>query len=134
MLGRHPWITLRALGFRPYEFVRDPAVARRLMVGDSNPIDFDAIHAELGDESYLVFLRLMSPFHLRSSRIDSPVLVVAGGRDRLFSPWEHRQTRSRIPGSAWHFEPEDAHELMCEPGFPRVVARIDDWLGEIGRV
>jgi pimeloyl-ACP methyl ester carboxylesterase len=132
LLLHHPWITLKALGLRPYEFVRDPQIARRLMIGDSNPMDFESIHAELGDESYLVFLQLMSPFHLRSRRIGSPVLVVAGGRDRLFSPWEHRQTRRRIPGSDWHFEPEDAHELMCEPGFPRVVAAIDDWLRSKG--
>lgn len=132
LFARHPWITLKALGLGPYEIVRDPRIARRLLVGDANPVDFGPIHAEFKEESYLVLLQLMSPFHLRSSRVGSPVLVVAAGADRLFRCWEQRQTRRRIPVSSWHLEPEDAHEMMYEPNFPRVVARIDEWLQGAG--
>lgn len=128
----HPWITLKALGLRPYEIVRDPRVARRLLVGDSNPVDFAPIHAEFTQESYLVLLQLMSPLCLRSRRIFSPVLVVAAGADRLFRPWEQRETRRRIPAGSWHLEPDDAHEMMYEPHFPRVVTRIDEWLHGLG--
>ncbi|MBX3480031.1 MAG: alpha/beta hydrolase [Caulobacter sp.] len=61
------------------------------------------------------------------SRLDAPVLAVAGGRDIIHPASTVRQTANRLGGETIVFD-DMSHWLPGEPGWDEVAARCLDWL------
>jgi pimeloyl-ACP methyl ester carboxylesterase len=63
-------------------------------------------------------------------RITAPTLLVAGGRDRYYSPELFRQTAERIPNARLRLYPDKGHAgvLTHKPAIREIVAflRADD--------
>ena len=74
----------------------------------------------------MILLALPKP-----SRVKTPVLVLGGTRDAIFSPDEIKAT-----ARAYQTQPEIfadmAHDMMLEPGWQSVAERILTWLKERG--
>lgn len=64
-------------------------------------------------------------------KVGTPLMILGGGRDRIYSPREVSET-----ARAYHTEPvlfpDMGHELMIEPGWQEVALRIESWLGQRG--
>ncbi|MEL6269729.1 MAG: alpha/beta hydrolase [Chloroflexota bacterium] len=63
----------------------------------------------------------------RPVRAKTPVLVLAGRHDTLFTPKEIQRTASAYDTQAIVFE-QMGHELMLDPGWQDVATTIDTWL------
>jgi pimeloyl-ACP methyl ester carboxylesterase len=64
-----------------------------------------------------------------ADRVSCPVLVVAGGRDRITPPAVARRLARRYGASAtFRLFEEHAHWIMAEPGWQDVAAYVEGWL------
>jgi len=84
----------------------------------------------LQNESYMGFLDTLI-FNLpKPRRVKTPVLVLGGARDNMFSPGEVEAT-----ARAYNTQPEIfadmPHDMMLEPGWQTVAERILTWLKEL---
>jgi pimeloyl-ACP methyl ester carboxylesterase len=125
---RHPWRFLRVNAtWSLYPMVEDPEVARTLFFSDALD-DVTALGhtSRMQDEAYLAYLDMVVLDLPRPKRVTSPVLVVGGEGDVLFTPREVRATAKAYGTTALMFD--GAHDLMLEPCWPQVAAAITDWL------
>lgn len=84
--------------------------------------------ARLGDESYRTFLDMML-FNLpRPKRVQTPMLVLGGEHDTIFSKSEVEAT-ARAYRTQPHFFPM-AHDMMLEAGWEQVAEKMVGWLEE----
>lgn len=88
------------------------------------------LHARLQDEAFRIFLdtlllELPRPARVRAGK--TPILVIAGGGDRIFSVAELAAT-AHAYGADFVLLPNAAHNLMIEPDWPRAAEHIVDWL------
>lgn len=111
--------------------VEDPATARALLFrdGDDRP-EVDEWLANLCDESYRAFIDLLTQWP-RPSRVRAPVLVVAGGADRIFSVAEQRATAEAHDARLVVIR-DAAHDLMLDPAWERAAEAIETWLEDLG--
>ncbi|MBL8154990.1 MAG: alpha/beta fold hydrolase [Anaerolineae bacterium] len=126
---RHPWPMLKTLlTFNGYEVVRTPALAKDAFFSDSLPDETAArYHARLNSESTLIILDSSLFARIRSSRIQSPMLVIGAANDRVFTVAE-QESMARAYGSAAHILPNTAHDLMLERNWRSAVEIILAWL------
>jgi len=127
LVRRHPAAILKGmLTLDTYHWVGTPELARDLFLGTDTAIDVDRFHKRLVRESVALGLQLMFPF-ARLNKTASPVLVLAGEKDAIFTLAEERATAEKYKGAFVLFEGQ-AHNLMLGPARQRVANTIDEWI------
>lgn len=82
---------------------------------------------QLQDESFLGFLDMLA-FNLpRPAKVKTPMLVLGGGKDRIFSTEEVGATARAYNTKAEIFA-DMAHDMMLEPQWELVAQRIAAWI------
>ena len=129
-LLRHPLKFLKTnLLLSLWPIVETPELAREMFLPESAP-DSEAreLLGRLQDESYLAYLDMMVFALPRPGAVQRlPMLVLGGGKDRVFTPAEVRATAEAYSAEVEVF-PDLAHDLMLGPGWQPVAARIESWL------
>jgi pimeloyl-ACP methyl ester carboxylesterase len=126
LLRRHPIPTLKVLlELNLYEWVRTPELAQDLFLNPRTEIDTAAFHKQLVRETFNG-LRLMFPFAGVNS-MKSPVLVIAGEKDVLFTVDEEKRTADKY-GAKNIVISGQAHNLMMESAWKEVADLIDKWI------
>ena len=126
-LRHYPVSTLKGLlTLNGYHFVGTPALAQAFFFSEECGVDVPAVHTQLVRESLTLATQTMIPFARRPVG-DTPVLVLAGEKDFLFSVPEQRKTAEKYNATFVEF-PDQAHNLMLEPAWQQVANTIDDWL------
>lgn len=129
LMGRHPWRLVGAMliGRSRYTFCT-PKNARANFYSARTPESDVARYTALLDEEYsgrqtldLTMLSLPKP-----ERVTTPLLVLGGEHDAMFSQDEIRATASAYGAEAEFFDM--GHNMMLEPGWQHVAQRIDGWL------
>jgi len=129
--GRHPLKFLQAnLTWRLWPIVATPALARDAFFTEDTPAgEVARHHARLQDESYLAYLDMLVVTRPRPALVPSPVLVVAGEEDGLFSVASLTKT-ARAYGTDPVVVPGAGHDLMLDPRWEQAAAAIAAWLEE----
>lgn len=83
-------------------------------------------HAQLQDESFRAAMDMLLLRRVRPGKVDTPVLVLAGEKDRIFTVPEERRTALAYGVEAEVF-PGMAHNMMVEPGWEQVADRVTAW-------
>jgi alpha-beta hydrolase superfamily lysophospholipase len=129
MLRRHPGSTLKALLLmNPWYFVYTPALAKDYLFSDDFPDDkFMEYFAHIQPESFRVALEAALLALPRPGKIKTPLLVLAGEADRVFTIAEQKKT-----AQAYHTQailhPGMAHDMMLEARWQNVADQILNWL------
>jgi pimeloyl-ACP methyl ester carboxylesterase len=131
ILRHHPLQFLRAnLTLSLYPIIGSPALTREAFFSATMPeAQVRDYCARLQDESYLGFLDMLLLNLPRPKRVQSPVLVLGAADDTMFHPDAIRATARAYATEAIIF-PKMAHDMMLEPGWESVAARIVAWLNE----
>ncbi|OBI56788.1 alpha/beta hydrolase [Mycobacterium sp. E787] len=128
---RHPWLTARslAMGKSLRSVGGTPELTRETFLSAAIPPADVARYTGLLDEEYvskfvldMLLLDLPKP-HL----VTAPVLVLGAGDDIVFTKREVRATAFAYRTEA-EFSPGMAHDMMLEPGWAAVAARIHEWI------
>ncbi len=129
---RHPLVLVHAIGtMRLWPVVANPALTREMLFGERlTAEEVAALHPKLQDESFLAYLGMLVP-GVDPSRVTVPVLVLGGERDAVFTHREIHAT-ARALGVEAELVPGAAHDLMLDPAWEEVAARIVEWLDELG--
>lgn len=126
LLRRHPVPTLRVLlKLNAYEWVRTPELAQDMFLNPKTEIDTAAFHKQLVRETLNVFY-FMLPF-ARVNPMKSPVLVIAGENDVIFTVEEEKATADKY-GAKNIVIAGQAHNLMMESAWRQVADVIDNWI------
>ncbi|HZU65944.1 MAG TPA: alpha/beta fold hydrolase [Ktedonobacteraceae bacterium] len=130
---RHPLAFLKAnLTLSLYPIIGTPALTREAFFSPDMPEEkVQAYFARMQDESYRAFLDMMIFSLPHPKRVNTPMLVLGGGRDRIFTRKEVEAT-GRAYGTQAEIFPTMAHDLMLEEGWQAVADRILVWLEELG--
>lgn len=125
---RHPLAFLKAnVTFRLRPVVETPRLARSLLFTDGMESDeVQRLWSRLGDETYRAFLDMLLR-RPKPTQVLTPVLVVAAGRDRLFSVAEERRT-ARAYGAEVVIVEGAGHDLMLDPLWEEAASAILEWL------
>jgi len=131
-LRRHPLVFARlTLGLHLWPLVRTPDLAREHMfTPDADPAETDRHIARLEDDSYLTFLDMLAFRRPRPDRIDTPVMIIAGERDGLFTLDEMMRTAEAY-GEAPVVIPGAGHEVMLDPGWELAAGAMLRWLEDL---
>lgn len=129
LTARHPLVILRAnatLSLRP--IVETPALVREAFFSKTMSDEEVQRHFErMQDESYRAFLDMLL-FDLRkAARIRTPLMVMGGASDTIFSPGQVAGTASAYGVQARMF-PDTAHDMMLEDGWQHVAGAMAEWL------
>lgn len=135
IIQRHPLVWLLAnLTMTPYLFVKNPHHARHWFFSPS--ISQQALaehHSKLQDESYRAALDMLA-LNLPNPRlIKTPVAVLGGENDKIFSVSEIAHT-ARAYGVEPKIFPDMAHNMMSEQNWESVAAWIAVWAAKLGIV
>jgi len=130
---RHPLPFLRAnLTMKLYPIVGTPVLTREAFFSKDMPQEqVDAYFAKVQNESYLAFLEMMLLSFPRPGSVKTPLLVLGGRSDTIFTPKEVEATGRAYDTKAEIF-PQMAHDMMLEPGWQSVADRMLSWLEERG--
>lgn len=125
---RHPGAFLAANAtWRLRPVVATPRLAGSLLF--SAAMSDDEVHrhwSRLGDEAFRAYLDMLVR-RPKPTRVLTPVLVVAGGRDRIFSVAEQRATARAYGGDAVVID-DAAHDIMLDPMWGEAAQSILEWL------
>jgi pimeloyl-ACP methyl ester carboxylesterase len=131
--ARHPLPLLKTiLTLNPWHMVGTPALAHDAFFSPEVPAEEVAeYHTRMQPESFLavpesVILALPKP-----AKITTPILVLAGERDRVFTIGEQQAT-ARAYGTQAIILPRTAHDAMLEPTWEQSAGIILNWLLEKG--
>jgi alpha-beta hydrolase superfamily lysophospholipase len=125
---RHPLVFARTnASLRLGPVVGTPALAREMLFTPATPAEVvDACYPQLQDESYPAYLGMMFG-RSHPARITTPMLVLGGELDQVFSVAEVRATARAYHTEAEIF-PGMGHDLMLDQGWPQVADRVDAWI------
>lgn len=129
---KHPLLAARVgLTLRLAPLVGTPALARELLFspGLAEPLA-QRFGERLQDESYLSLLDMLALDLPRPSLVKTPMLVLGGAKDALFSPREVEATARAYHTEAEIF-PNVAHAMMLDPHWQTVAQRMVDWIKEL---
>ena len=127
--ARHPLTLLRMnLTWSLYGVASTPRRAREMFFSPSLPDELvDRYHARLTDDSYFAYASMLGLVRPDVSLVRrTPLLVIGGEADATISPAEVART-ARIYGAEQSMFP-GAHDLMLDPGWEQVAARIDTFV------
>ncbi|GFG96993.1 alpha/beta hydrolase [Mycobacterium timonense] len=109
------------------KFLATPALAREYLFCPDTPEDVvEACRQQAGAESVRAAMTDPMIRRVRTRRVTTPILVLGAEHDGFVSPADVRAT-----ARAYRTEPEFfsmGHNMMLEPGWAEVAARIRDWL------
>lgn len=130
---RHPLPFLKAnLTMSLYPIVGTPELAQEAFFSKDMPQEqIDAYFEKIQDESYLAFLEMMLWSFPPSGKVKTPLLVLGGRSDTIFTPKEVEATGRAYNTKAEVF-PQMAHDMMLDPGWRAVADRMLGWLAERG--
>lgn len=125
---RRPSMTLEAWSDRTLlKFLATPALAREyLFCADTPEAVVESCRQRAGAESVRAAMTDPMVRRVRTRRVTTPILVLGALHDGFVSVGEVRAT-----ARAYRTEPEFfsmGHNMMLEPGWADVAARIDAWL------
>lgn len=129
--AHHPITALKILLTQNfYYFVETPELAREHFLSPDTVVDLSAFHRQLVRETMHLGTAFRMNFapNFRADKVRSPVLVLAGEADVLFSVEEQRRTAEAL-GAKFQVFDEQAHNLMMEPAWREIAGTIDHWLG-----
>ena len=129
-IRRHPWRSTKfAITGDPADLCGTPAGARETFFSDDAPDE--VVEAFMGqvqpDSTRAVMFDTVLGDLVRTHRVRTPLLVVGGERDRLYTPADVRRTAAAYATEPVLF-PGMGHELMLEPDWRIVADRIELWL------
>lgn len=130
IMRRHPMVTLRAYTVGgAADLVNTPRLAREHFFCTHTPesvvqVCAQRLQAESGRAGGL-FVRS------KSTRVTTPLLVLGGEDDGAVTASDTHAT-ARAYGAQAEFFPDMGHNIMLEPGWPNVAARIQSWLDSQG--
>ena len=126
--GHHPLAFLKAnLSLRMWPVVGNRERSRELFFTPATPLPIaDACFDRLQDESYPAYLGMILSLP-RPRRVRTPVLVIAGEGDRIFTVAEERRT-ARAYGSEATVMPGMGHDLMLDSGWEKVADQVAGWV------
>jgi pimeloyl-ACP methyl ester carboxylesterase len=129
---RHPLVFLRSNAtMRLGPIVGTPRLAREMLFTPATPPEvLDSCFPRLQDESYPAYLDMMFFDRPRPSRVRTPMLVLGGELDQVFSVPEVRAT-GRAYGTEAEIFPGMGHNLMLDRGWERVADRIVEWIASL---
>jgi pimeloyl-ACP methyl ester carboxylesterase len=131
---RHnPMVTLKCiLQWRLYPVVERPADARWALFSDATPEEqFLKYHAQMGDESFRVFLDLLGLNLAHPKRVKTPMMVVGAEKDTVIPPSDVHAT-AKAYGTRAEILPGLGHDLILEPAWRSAATRILEWLNARG--
>jgi len=133
MIKRHPVpFAMVNLKMRLWPIVGTPELARdAFFPDDMSEADSDRYWSRLQDESYLAYLDMLAFRKPRPGRVTTPVLVIGGDADRMFSRSEMMKT-ARAYGGSPVMIPGAAHYLMLDTRWQQAADAMLAWLGERG--
>jgi pimeloyl-ACP methyl ester carboxylesterase len=128
---RHPLAFAKAnLTLRLWPIVGTPALARDAFFAEDMPeTDSDRYFSLLQDESYFAYMDLVMFRRPRPSRVTTPMLVVGGQDDRIFTPAEMEKT-ARAYGGELVMIPGAAHDVMLDARWQQAADAILGWLAD----
>lgn len=112
---------------RRAEHIRAPASAAHALISRSAIYTPRQLHARLTPESVIILLQYLPPFWQAPTRIDTPMLLLAGEKDAVVSEYAEKQT-ARHYGADYVVYDGAAHNLMMEANHRDIARRIHDWL------
>ena len=129
---RHPALFLMShLRLDARHVVGTPALVREAFFSASTPEETVlACHRRLTGASFRIELDALFAALPDPARITVPMLVLAARGDRLFSVAEQRRTARAYGTEAEEFDM--GHDMMLEPGWEQVAARILEWMSARG--
>lgn len=129
LAARHPAVFLRVnVGRSLYPFVETSALARESLFSESAPeAEVERYSRLLQDESYPAFLDMLVFDLPKPGKVTTPILVLGGAGDRLFSPGEVEAT-ARAYGAEAFVLPDIAHDMMLEREWEVPATKILSWL------
>jgi len=126
LLRRHPGPMLKGfLTLNLYHWVGTTSLAHDLFLNPETNINITEFHQQLVSET-LQGARFMLPF-ARLNPARTPVLVIAGERDVVFSLAEERATAHRYQAE-YLVVKNQSHNLMLESAWQQVADRVDNWI------
>ncbi len=133
MLFRHPMAVFKTnLKLSLYPIVSTPELAKEMLFSASMPDEkVLGYFKRLQDDSYRMYMDMLGLNLPKPQRVKTPVLVLGGGDDALFSPAQMESTASVYGTSAEIFDGM-AHDMMLEARWKDVADRIIEWLKENG--
>jgi alpha-beta hydrolase superfamily lysophospholipase len=84
-------------------------------------------HGQLGKDSYVSYLDTLRRFHLRPTKVKTPVLVLGAKNDAIFEPSEIAAT-ARAYRTKEFMVDSMAHDMMLEAGWEKVTEETVRWL------
>jgi len=128
---QHPALFARAnatMSLAP--LVSTPALVREMFFSADLPDELVRdYHARLGDESYLGYLDMLGLALPRPSRVSTPLLVVGGEDDAMFTVAQVRATGAAY-GARTVILPGVAHDVMLDTRWQTVADTLAGWLEE----
>ena len=100
-------------------------VARLFFTSATTRAEVDRLLPALGDESFRVFLELLTPT-LDPSRVEVPLAVLGASADAIFTARETEAT-ARAYGTETIMFAGMGHDMMLDPAWPDVADRLIDW-------
>lgn len=128
LMRRHPWLMVRSVvtGDGAHGF-NTPTIARAMFYSHGTAeADVARYAALLGNESMRVGFDTFRPI-VDPDKVTTPILVLGAQLDGAITPAEVDATAKAYGGRAEIFA-DMGHNMMLEPGWAEVAARIDGWL------
>lgn len=129
MARRHPIPLLKTnltLSLSP--LIATPQLAKELFFSDTiSPALLERYYARLHEESYRAYLDYLFLNLVDPKRVKTPMLVMGGANDTIFTVAEIEATAAAYDTKAIVF-PNMAHDMMLEPGWEKVADHIAAWV------
>ena len=132
MLRHHPWRFLKVnLKLSLHPLVDTAKLAQQhFFSADMANSDIQSYFEQLHDESYRAFLDMLFLNLPKPKRVSTPILVLGGENDTIFSVKEVEATAKAYNTEAIIF-PNMAHDMMLEKGWQGVADKIANWVKTI---
>jgi pimeloyl-ACP methyl ester carboxylesterase len=115
-----------------YPLVSRPRLTREMFFSpEMTEEEVQAHFRRIQDESFRAFLDMIALNRARPRRVKTPLLVLGGGRDAIFTPHEVAAT-ARAYGTQPRMFARMPHDLMLDAGWQDVAYAILAWLRERG--
>jgi pimeloyl-ACP methyl ester carboxylesterase len=132
-LRRLPWAFIKAnLQLSLWPIIDSPQLTRDAFFSKEMPAEqVNSYFARMQDESYLAYLDMVFLNLPRPRRVSqTPMLVLGGTNDAIFTPNEARATARRYNAEVEIFS-NMAHDMMLESGWQAAADRIVSWLKSV---
>lgn len=131
-----PFLLLGDLRKKP--LIPKKKLFKRLFSENMSPEREEEIFSFTVPESGKAFVEMAFPLFLPKpassvpcGRIKSPVLVLAGGKDKVIPPLVVKMIARRYPQAKYRMYPELAHGMLWEPGGEKVLQDILSWIEQL---